>query len=104
MTKHELEALPTKALLARRTGLLRCEESFSLSDESGAETGVSDIRFKDTPQWKRAYEELLSVLTEREHIVTGIGLEQLRKKKIEARKTRDKRAGRSDRTGPAFHR
>lgn len=72
INKDELMALHTGTLMARRKALLKCEESFCLSDRLGedepnpVETGF--IEFKDTAEWKQAYAELKHVLAGREHI------------------------------------
>jgi len=67
MSIAELEALPTKRLLARLKQLLSCEESLSLSDTSDQPASARGI-FKDSPEWISAYEQLKAVLSKREHI------------------------------------
>ena len=67
----KLNVLHTGTLMSRRKALLKCEESFNLSDRLGedelnpAKTAV--IEFKDTAEWKQAYAELKHVLAGREH-------------------------------------
>ena len=56
MTREELERLPTKQLLGRLE-LRHCEESASLSDTND-DSGLSDVVFKDSPEWPAAYEQL----------------------------------------------
>ncbi|QKQ26626.1 hypothetical protein [Candidatus Reidiella endopervernicosa] len=72
-TIEALNEMHTGSLMSRRAALLRCEESFELSDRNGyetkpkvSETGV--IEFKDTPEWQQAYSELKSVLSTRDNI------------------------------------
>jgi len=66
-----LNTLHTGTLLSRRKALLKCEESFSLSDQQNEqepnprETGF--IEFKDTVEWQQAYDNLKNILSKREH-------------------------------------
>ena len=73
VSSEELEAMHTGTLMKRRSALLECEESFECSDRNGyenlpesASTGL--IEFKDTDEWRQAYDELKNVLTERENV------------------------------------
>lgn len=78
----QLEVLPTKALLGRLKRLQQCEESFELSDRDESELVESnEIQFKQTPEWKSAYEELKDILKGREHVPKGKVLKELRLKK-----------------------
>ena len=70
---QELETMATGLLLSRRSKLLKCEESFEVSDRHGHEeppdpdeSGV--IEFKKQPHWSKAYKELKNVLAHREHV------------------------------------
>lgn len=66
MPLKELEALPTRQLLARLRRLHQCEQSLAQSDrDSPDDSGV--IEFKDSPEWALAFEDLKKVLTRREH-------------------------------------
>ena len=63
----DLEAMHTGSLMSRRKALLKCEESFELSDQ--IEPSNSDkIEFKNTTEWKQAYQDLKSVLDTRENL------------------------------------
>lgn len=66
MSLTQLEALPTKRLLARLKQLHQCEESVSLSDRTGEHT-IAGAMFKDSPEWIAAYEQLKRILAGREH-------------------------------------
>lgn len=70
MSRLELEALPTGALLARLKRLRWCEEGREDSDLSDdqVESAAGLILFKRDPAWSGAYEELKSVLADREHV------------------------------------
>lgn len=68
-TVAELEALPTKQLLARLKGLHQYEQSFALSDRDNNDYDTSgSIEFKETAEWTAAYDHLKRVLARREHI------------------------------------
>ena len=65
----------TGTLMSRRKALLKCEESFELSDCYGYKIKplVEDtkiIEFKDSIEWKEAYQELKNVLKNREHLLS----------------------------------
>jgi len=66
-TLADLEAMHTGSLMSRRKALLKCDESIKLSDQT-AHSSSGMIEFKDTPEWQRAYSELISVLSSRENI------------------------------------
>jgi hypothetical protein len=69
MTRSQLEALPTKRLLARLNRLRRVEESIALSDrEPDEHEAPGFIEFKDNPEWIVEYNCLKELLAEREHI------------------------------------
>ncbi len=67
ISKADLEDLHTGTLMSRRNALLKCEESFELSDQFQS-TKPDGIEFKNTPQWKQAYQDLNAVLSTRENI------------------------------------
>jgi hypothetical protein len=69
LTVAELEALPTKQLLARLTRLHQCEQSLALSDQDSNDYDTSgSIEFKESAEWTTAYDQLKRVLARREHI------------------------------------
>ena len=82
MNPNDLEALPTKQLLARLTRLHRCEESLALSDRAGESYEASSaIEFKDTREWILEFEKLKEVLARREHIPKKGELAESRRRK-----------------------
>jgi len=90
-TLEELAEMHTGSLMSRRDALLKCEESFEVSDRNGYEikpsssvTGV--IEFKNTPEWKKAYNELKIVLSKREHIPNKQERKEIRKAKAKQSK------------------
>jgi hypothetical protein len=93
MTPEELERLTTKQLLARLVQLRQCEESVSLSD-SGEDGVLTEILFKDSPEWSAAYEQLKEILAQREHVAKGVELVVARKQRAKLARTIDRRAGR----------
>lgn len=69
MSRSDLEALSTNRLLARLKRLHQCEESLDLSDQNVENYKESDfIEFKDSPKWKKEYNDLKEILAQREHI------------------------------------
>ncbi len=70
VSRAELEALPTGALLARLKPLRWCEEDREQTDLSDDEiASVSHlILFKADPAWRSAVSDLKAVLAAREHI------------------------------------
>jgi hypothetical protein len=69
ISKSDLEKMHTGTLMSRRNALLKCEESFELSDQYQV---IKDngIEFKNTQQWKQAYQDLKAVLSTRENILS----------------------------------
>jgi len=67
ISKADLEDMHTGTLMSRRNALLKCEESFELSDQYQMVKG-NGIEFKNTSQWKQAYQDLKAVLSTRENI------------------------------------
>lgn len=65
----ELEAMPTKSLLARLRKLQMCEQSLQFSDRNlDRIPNPEQIEFKDTDKWVVAYQQLKSILDKREHL------------------------------------
>jgi hypothetical protein len=60
----------TKELLGYLKALQQCEESFKLSDMDINEDILDNnkIYFKQTPKWKSTYNNVKSILSERENI------------------------------------
>ena len=90
-TLNELREMHTGSLMSRRAALLKCEESFEESDRSGYEmkpsTSVTGmIEYKNTPEWKNAYNELKSVLSNRENIPNKQERKEIRKAKAKSSK------------------
>ncbi len=57
----------TGSLMSRRKALLKCEESFELSDQIEP-SNTDKIEFKNTVEWQQAYQDLKSVLDTRENL------------------------------------
>jgi len=90
-TLEELNKMHTGSLMSRRAALLKCEESFELSDRNGYETkpNISEtgfIEFKDSAEWQQAYTELKNVLSTRENMPNKQERKEIRKAK--ARKSK----------------
>jgi hypothetical protein len=70
ISREQLEALPTGALLARLKRLRWCEESPDWSDLSEAEieSALHLILFKTEPAWRGALADVKAVLSTREHM------------------------------------
>jgi len=88
---EELEKMHTGTLMSRRAALLKCEESFEMSDRNGyeAKPTVSQtgyIEFKETPEWQQAYKELKTVLSTRENVPSKQERKEIRREK--AKKSR----------------
>jgi hypothetical protein len=94
MSLEELEKLPTKRLLARLRQLHQCEESVLLSDHDDVSNTSGTILFKDTPEWKFAYEQVKGALSLREHIPKGAELAGKRHEQALLSRTIEKRAWR----------
>ncbi len=72
MSREQLEALPTRAVLGRLQRLRRCEQSPGESDLSAEELArLVPIRFKSTPEWQAAVADVKAVLATREHLPSG---------------------------------
>ena len=76
----------TGSLMNRRAALLKCKDTFDLSDRIGyktkpksSETGF--IEFKGTPEWQQAYNDLKSVLSTRENIPNKQERKEIRREK-----------------------
>jgi hypothetical protein len=94
MSRKEIEKLSTKQLLARLRQLHQCEESALLSDRDDASNATGNILFKDTPEWKAAYEQIKGALSLREHVPKGAELDERRKRRALLSRTIERRAGR----------
>lgn len=94
MSLEELEKLPTKRLLARLRQLHQSEESVLLSDHGDVSNTSGTILFKDTPEWKAAYEQVKVALSVREHVPKGAELDKRRKRRALLNRTIERRAGR----------
>ena len=69
LTAQELQAMPTRQLLARLERLRRCEESLAHSDLTAQEVdGHIGILFKESRAWQQAYGDVKQVLATREHV------------------------------------
>src|SRR5262245_16918448 len=91
---EELENLSTKQLLARLRQLHQCEESALHSDRDDASNASGTILFKDTSEWKAAYEQVKGKLSLREHVPNGAELAKKRKRRAFLSRTTERRAGR----------
>ena len=81
----------TGSIMSRRAALLKCEESFEMSDRNGYETkpNVSQtglIEFKNTPEWQQAYKELKKVLSTRENVPNKQERKEIRREKAKKSK------------------
>lgn len=93
MSNAELEALSTRQLLARLMRLRQCEESLALSDRQSSET-PGCIEFKQSADWIAAHQQLLQILSTREHVPKGGELAQRRAARAHHAKSSEKRRGR----------
>ncbi|MFD1007014.1 hypothetical protein [Oceanisphaera ostreae] len=66
-TIAELEAMHTGTLMNRRKALLACPET-SVLPELEKVLAIGEVRSKDTAVWRQAYQDLKSVLDQREHL------------------------------------
>jgi hypothetical protein len=94
MSIEELEKLSTKQLLARLKCLHQCAESALHSDHDDASNISNAILFKDTNEWKAAYEQVKGALSQREHVPKGAELAKKRKMRAILSRTIERRAGR----------
>ena len=78
--QKDLESLHTGTLMNRRNALLKCEESFELSDQDEI-VKHNGIEFKNSLEWKQAYQELKVVLSTRENVSSKLDRRVLRHKK-----------------------
>ena len=92
MSEKQLEALPTKQLLARLRRLHQCEESLALSDrESSNPYGC--IEFKQSVEWTAAYKQVRQILARREHVPKGDDLVQRRAARARRARSSERKAG-----------
>jgi len=69
ISEKKLLELNTKQLMGRLKKLRYCEESFEGSDLLESEVAsCTGILFKNTPEWKEAYETVKRILSLREHL------------------------------------
>ncbi|MBO1520051.1 hypothetical protein [Oceanisphaera pacifica] len=84
-TLAELEAMHTGSLMNRRKALLKCPETSTLPElDKALPTG--DIRFKDTAAWRKAYQDLKSVLDTREHLPSKKERKAMRQQRVRSRR------------------
>ena len=79
----------TGSLMTRRKALLKCEESFELSDQVGITPHKKDndfIEFKDSDEWEQAYKELKGILSMRENMPNKQERKVMRQAKAKERK------------------
>jgi hypothetical protein len=93
MSVEEVEKLSTKQLLARLRRLHQCAESALFSDHDVSNTSEA-ILFKDTSEWKAAYEQVKGVLSLREHVPKGAELAKKRHRRALLNRTVERRRGR----------
>src|SRR5947209_20310257 len=92
MSRKEMEALPTKQLLARLKRLHQCEESLALSDQNAQSySALGPIEFKDSSEWIDEYDRLKEVLAQREHIPKGAELVEMRQERARKGKSSDRK-------------
>ena len=74
MSRSELEAMHTGSLLSRLQRLRRCVDSPSTSDFTQDELNKigssAEIVFRDTEEWRSAFDDVKAVLSAREHVPT----------------------------------
>jgi MYXO-CTERM domain-containing protein len=69
LSRAELEAMPTKQLLAQLQRLRVCEENIAASDFQKIDTDdTTEILFKDDPRWRTQVDEVKRILSTREHV------------------------------------
>ncbi|MFC3153475.1 hypothetical protein ACFOEK_20710 [Litoribrevibacter euphylliae] len=71
--------------MSRRHALLECEESFELSDQY-RESSYNEIEYKNTQQWKQAYQDIKEALSDRENIPNKQERKALRQEKAKQRR------------------
>lgn len=87
LSKDELNVLKTKQLLSRLNKLHKCESCYASSYDAPYiqnpdEIETNYIHYKETEKWEIAYTELKEILSERENIIKGHELINLKKEKI----------------------
>jgi hypothetical protein len=97
MSLEELENLSARQLLARLRHLHECEDSALLSDRDDTSNTSGTILFKDTPEWKFAYERLKGVLSLREHVPKGDESAKMRHRRAPLNRMAERRIGRRKR-------
>jgi hypothetical protein len=89
-TEVELEKLSTKQLLARLNYLHQCEVSKKLSDKDFEDIPNGSILFKESLEWNEEYKRLKRILANREHIIKGKALPDIRKRKAKKARSLNK--------------
>src|SRR5262249_8347189 len=97
MSLEALEKLSTKQLLARLRHLHECEGSVLLSDRDDVSNTSEAILFKDTIEWKTAYEQVKGILSLREHVPKDAELAKKRRARALLSLTIERRVGRRKR-------
>lgn len=94
--RDRLDSLSTEELLSRLARLRRCEENREGSDMTAAEIAAVDgILFKDSPEWRQAYEDVKSVPSGREHLPSGAERRQRRTERAKLNRTSERKARRT---------
>ncbi|MDB4265202.1 hypothetical protein N9891_00475 [bacterium] len=88
--------MSTGSLLKRWKDLLSCEDSYEGSEkEHDCEPILIDsIEFKESPQWRIAYQDVKKILAIREHIPRPAEKKARRLEKAAQRKLGERRSGR----------
>ncbi len=77
----------TGTLMARRKALLECDESLEMSDkDEGYQPVDGIIEFKNTPEWKQAYDDLKSVLSSRGDVLNKQQRKEIRQVRAKEKK------------------
>lgn len=89
LDRAELEALSTRELLVCLQTLRSCEESLEGSDLSAEEAqDASDIPFRNTEKWQRAFQDVKDVLSTREHVPRSNKAERKQQRVLRAKRNR----------------
>ncbi len=94
----ELEAMHTGSLLSHLRLLQTCEEAFSSSDRYGYEpepdpTATGYIEFKDSEEWRKAYQLVKEILSHREHLPTSEERREKRTDRAQSNKSKERHHG-----------
>ncbi len=92
MAPDELDQWPTSHLIGRLQRLRECEESLEASDQAeNDDSSTNSIEFKNSVQWAEAYQQLKTILSQREHVAKRTQLVKLRHEKAQTQKSKDRR-------------